>query len=551
VSPDRTENNLPGDILVVDDNSSNRKTLTDILTISGYQASAVSDGQSALRRVEEKCPELILLDYKMPGMTGIEVCSRLKTNPRTRDIPVIFLSAHGDIELKVEALEAGAVDYVIKPINPEEVLARIDSHLNTSRIQRKLADKSKELLKENEERKQIENELRESLSREQTLADIVRNAPIAIAFGYPDGRLGNCNRAFSKLTGYSFEELQKIDWNLTLTPIKWREMEAESLGQLSSVNPSIHYEKEYIHKDGEVVAIALAVTASYDSDGNLLHFVGFVSDIREKNKLQQQLFVNENLATIAGLAAGVAHEINTPLSGILQAHQLVEMGLSPDDAESKENAAQYNVDLSAVQQYLQRSELQFFMDGIRDSALKASVIIKSLLEFSRPHEGTFVLSNLEAIVEQTLLLAGSDYELKKKYGIANIRFIKEYSSDCPPVSCVVTEIEQVVLGLIKNSAQAFVQNNMQQQQVITLRTDWRNGFAIIEVEDNGPGMDEEAKKHAFDPFFTTKETGVGTGLGLSVSHAIVVDSHQGTISIESEPNKGAKFIVKLPLVHKS
>lgn len=156
---------IHGDILVVDDNTSNLKFLVEVLTRAGYQVRAASDGELALRSIQAKPPELILLDIEMPGMNGIEVCRRLKADPATRDLPVIFLSAHRKTDMKVKALKEGGIDYVTKPIEPSEVLIRIDTHLNKSRLQQKLVIQSEELLKEIEERKQAETALQ--LARDQ------------------------------------------------------------------------------------------------------------------------------------------------------------------------------------------------------------------------------------------------------------------------------------------------------------------------------------------------------------------------------------------------
>ena len=536
-----------GDIVIVDDNLSNLKSLTDILTVTGYRVQSASNGESALRCVESRPPELVLLDYMMEGMNGIEVCRHIKSNPKTEGIPVIFLSAHGDTDIQLEALQAGGIDYVIKPIKPTEVLAKIDNHLRLYRLQCSLRIQSEELKKEIEERKLAEEELSQSLEREQVLADIVRDSPLAIAFGYPDGRLVNCNNEFSELTGYTLEELQKINWNETLTPDKWQKSEAEALGQLSPLKKSVRYQKEYIHKNGERIPIELVVAAKYDSAHTLVHYIGFIRDISKQKIMEEQLLQNEKLTTIAGLAAGVSHEINTPLSAILQSHQLIEMGLSAENANSRERAAKYAIDLNRLQQYLRDNELDYFLDGIRESALNASHIVKSLQEFSIPHEGSFSSVNLNELMEEALLLSQSDYDMKKKYGFAGIQVVKKFSPDLPLVNCSAMEIEQVLLSLIKNSVQFLFEAGQQENPRITLRTSSNNTHAVIEVADNGPGIPEDIKNKVFDPFFTTREVGTGTGLGLSVSHAIVVDKHKGKIRVESEPGKGAKFVVELPL----
>jgi PAS domain S-box-containing protein len=306
------------------------------------------------------------------------------------------------------------------------------------------------------------------------------------------------------------------------------------------------YSKEMTHeKLGKTFLVSAAPVL--DDQGNMTHIAHVAKDITEKKKIEERLFLNEKMATIAGLAAGVAHEINTPLSGILQSQQIIEMKLDPDKPRNQERAAECGLDLTKVETYFKNNELDVFMKGMRDSAITAGNIIKNLLEFSRPHKGEIKNTNLSNLLDTSLELARSDYDLKRQYDIINVEIVKEYDADLTEVPCVAMEIEQVLLNLIKNAVHAMTDNKTE-NPCITVRTVKKEKMARIEVEDNGSGIDEETQLHIFDPFFTTKEVGQGTGLGLSVSHALIVDKHRGNIWVESDPGKGAKFIIELPLV---
>jgi PAS domain S-box-containing protein len=289
----------------------------------------------------------------------------------------------------------------------------------------------------------------------------------------------------------------------------------------------------------------------FDEKDELQYLVHVAKDITEQKKIEEQLFVNEKLATIAGLAAGVAHEINTPLSGILQSIQMIERGLSPSISNNHELAMEYGVNLTKVQSYFKKKQLDFFMEGIRDSATTAAKIIKNLLDFSRPHKGEITNTNLPGLLDRVIDLSHADYNLKKKYDIINVKIVKEYAPDITIVPCVAMEIEQVVLNLVKNAIHAMADSEKQEEPCLVIRTSNRNNMVRIEVEDNGSGVDEEVKKHIFDPFYTTKDIGEGTGLGLSVSYAIIHDKHQGNIWVESDSSKGSKFILELPLSQKA
>ncbi len=138
------------------------------------------------------------------------------------------------------------------------------------------------------DRKEIEKQMVEVLEREKEQADIIREAPMPFAFGYPDGRLENCNLAFSKLTGYSLAELKKINWNKVLTPSKWNDHETTILKQLTSENKVVTYEKEYIHKKGSIIPVELTVTGKF-LNNELIHFLGFIKDISERKQAEEEL----------------------------------------------------------------------------------------------------------------------------------------------------------------------------------------------------------------------------------------------------------------------
>ena len=305
------------------------------------------------------------------------------------------------------------------------------------------------------------------------------------------------------------------------------------------------YTKEITH---EKLGKTFLVSASpvINEDGKLTHIAHVAKDITEKKKIEERLFLNEKLSTIAGLAAGVAHEINNPLSAILNSQQIIEMGLDHEKPTNKKLAEECGVDLAKVETYFEKKNLNCFMKGIRDSAIKAGNIINNLLNFSRPHKGDITHVNLSNLLDTTLLLASVDYDLKKQYDIIKVKILKEYDSELNEVPCVAMEIEQVILNLIKNAVHAMADHNTEDPYIM-IRTAKMEDMARIEVEDNGPGIDKETHLHIFDPFFTTKEVGMGTGLGLSVSHALIADKHRGNIWVESEPGKGAKFIIELPL----
>lgn len=160
-------------ILIIDDTRDNLRLLTQILTQRGYKVLAASDGEQALEAAATIAPNLILLDIMMPGMDGYTVCERLKARPETAHIPVIFISALNEPLDKVKAFTAGGVDYLTKPFQVEEILARVNVHLTLSHLQRQLEDANAKLAAQNQELQQRNAELQEALTTIKTLSGIV------------------------------------------------------------------------------------------------------------------------------------------------------------------------------------------------------------------------------------------------------------------------------------------------------------------------------------------------------------------------------------------
>jgi signal transduction histidine kinase len=170
-----------------------------------------------------------------------------------------------------------------------------------------------------------------------------------------------------------------------------------------------------------------------------------------------------------------------------------------------------------------------------------------MLDFSRRGEARKKPADLVEIMEKTIALASNDYDLKKRFDFRQIEIKREFAPELPQVACVAAEIEQVFLNVLKNAAQALAERAGGEKPRIVLRMAKELDNIRIEVEDNGPGMEEKVRKRIFEPFFTTKEPGVGTGLGLSVSYFIITQNHSGSFTMESEPGKGANCVIRLPI----
>lgn len=273
-----------------------------------------------------------------------------------------------------------------------------------------------------------------------------------------------------------------------------------------------------------------------------------IDDTTEQARLEELILQTEKMMSVGGLAAGMAHEINNPLAGILLGVQNIMRRLSPELATNITTAQTCNCELPSIHAYMETRGITKLLNGIKDSGERAARIVSNMLSFARQSQSNHTYTRLDLLLDKCIELAATDYDLKKKYDFKQIVINREYAPDSPEVVCSPPEIEQVILNLLKNAAQSiFNTPPIGVTPQVTIRLYKKDNSAIIEVEDNGPGVREQFKRQIFEPFFTTKQPGEGTGLGLSVSYFIITRNHNGKIWLDSESGSGAKFCIQLPI----
>ncbi|HEU6437675.1 MAG TPA: ATP-binding protein [Nitratidesulfovibrio sp.] len=297
--------------------------------------------------------------------------------------------------------------------------------------------------------------------------------------------------------------------------------------------------------DGREVVHSLSGQAM-DIGGRHL-FMLVLRDVTEMKKMQEVMIQTEKMISVGGIAAGIAHEINNPLGAIMQASQNMQQRMNTVLPANIAAAQEAGLDLDALQQYLRARKVDRFIEDIRAAAIRASGIIRHMLDFSRSSAARSTACDLRGLVDRAVNLAASDYDLKKSYDFRRIRIDIRMADNLPPVPCVETEVEQVLLNLLRNAAQALSgMEPPRDEPRIVLRAFPQDGWLRLEVEDNGPGMPPEVQRRIFEPFYTTKPPGVGTGLGLSVSYFIITKGHEGRMDVESRLGEGSVFRVDLP-----
>ena len=278
-----------------------------------------------------------------------------------------------------------------------------------------------------------------------------------------------------------------------------------------------------------------------------------IDDITEKVRMEEMMIQSEKMLSIGGIAAGMAHEINNPLAGMVQSANVMKSRLGNVDMQANLRAAdELGISTKDIKLFMEKRGIFRMIDAIQESGVRAAEIVSSMLSFARKSDANISSHQPTELMDQILELAATDYNLKKQYDFKSMKIIKEYADDLPLLPCEGAKIQQVLLNILRNGAQAMGEANTHSPRfIIRIYSEKASEMVCIEIEDNGPGMDEETRSKVFDPFFTTKPVGVGTGLGLSVSYFIITESHQGTMDVISEPGKGTTFIIRLPIHRKN
>lgn len=266
-----------------------------------------------------------------------------------------------------------------------------------------------------------------------------------------------------------------------------------------------------------------------------------IIDISERKRNQEVMIQTEKMMTLGGMAAGMAHEINNPLAGIMQNQQIIFNRFSEGFSKNNIAAEQCGVSLEGINAYLEKREILKMMNHIYDSSKRACQVIDNMLSFSRNDMGTPETTDLKDLLDRTIELAVNDSNFKFR----GIKINREYDPALQPVMCQPVKIQQVLLNLLQNGAHAMVEGNTE-EPCFNLRLKPEAEMVRIEVENNGPGMTKEVCRRIFEPFYTTKDKGKGTGLGLSISYFIITDNHNGEMKVESGSETGVKFIIILP-----
>ena len=400
-----------------------------------------------------------------------------------------------------------------------------------------------------EDRNQKENALKQSIRQTVTLQNLLKNItdsmPSVLIAVDKELKVIQWNKQAEEKTGKTFDQVALLPVH-TVFPLTDSEQALIS----KSVERGVPCMDTRVEKQSVLGASYENITIYPLVNDHITGAVIRIDDVTENIKMEEMMIQSEKMMSVGGLAAGMAHEINNPLSGIIGNTDVLKNRLFNDLPANHDAASQQDIGFEKIKAYAHQRELDLALENIRKAGSRAATIVSDMLSFSRKSASSFAMMDLSKLLDKTLELASTNYDLKKRFDFKQIKIHRNYQP-IPKIPCEGSKIQQVFLNILTNGAHAMAQNTDEDSPAFNLTIRQDNTFAIVEIQDNGPGMDKETAKRIFEPFFTTKEVGIGTGLGLSVSYFIVTDHHKGSIKVDSSPGKGTRFTIQLPKAHRA
>ncbi|MBF0362666.1 MAG: response regulator [Oligoflexia bacterium] len=506
---ERTKGNLFGTvsqtkILIVEDTAIQAKKLKFYLEKLGYDIVWAENGKLALDELNKNRFNLVITDVQMPEMSGLEMLVCIRSNSKIKNVPVIVITTLDNDEICEQSMTLGADDFIAKPFHPREINLRIQNIL-----ERKRAEEFTKI-----QLNAIESSMDGMAILNQNGQYIYVNEAQVKVFGYigSDDFVGNYWE-----TLYNEEEIKRLTneiWPQFKKDGKW-------FGEIiAKRKDGTNYEQE--------------VSLTMIDNGKFISICRDISERkrleREKEILQKKLYLTSRLASIGGLAAGVAQEISVPLNELLGQFSTLRKMLND------------NVSLDP-------SKMKTYFGNLGDTISTMTKIVNGLRDYSSvSHHQESKEMDVHKIIRSTIELVGSSIQQK------NIKIGINFLASKYCARGDTAKFGQVILNMLFNAKESFDNSGEEKSREIKVNTMNADGLLIIEIADNGIGIADEIKEKIFDNFFTTKSggtngAGAGTGLGLTICKTII-DEMKGVIVVDSKLNVGTKFTIKIPCLDK-
>ncbi len=405
------------------------------------------------------------------------------------------------------------------------------------------------------DRKKAEEDLRRAHNHIRYLLSSVHSIVIGVS---AEDTIIHWNPAAERILGCRYSEVIGKKMNECGVAWKW-DVIFEGIADSIANDAPVHLEAVGITgRDGTDKILEMMVSPVKDDDGALYGFILWGRDITEKILMERELAQARRLESIGQLAAGVAHEINTPMQYIYDNINYIKdefenfkeyftklQGLLSEAAEAAPLLKELLLEAANNERVLYYiSEVPRAIADTLEGAAHVTRIVRSLREFSHPGSTEKAASDINRMLENVITISRNEW----KYAA---ELITEFDPDLPSVLCNTGELNQATLNIIVNAAHAIEERNKNEGRsrgTITVATRRADKSVEISIADNGSGIPPEIRDRIFDPFFTTKEAGKGTGQGLPIAHTIIVTRHGGSLSFTSKPGEGTTFYIRIPIV---
>lgn len=528
--------------LIIDDDPMVHRALEKELKRNFLTTYVAYSGADALEMMTRVKIDVILLDIHLPDINGLELLKQIKE--KFENCEVIIITGHGSLDVAILALRRGAIDYLEKPINLNELYAALGRALERLSEKEELIYRNSVLIVDDDSR--FTEKVKTFLEKEgydvltaqngQKGLEIINFNKIDVIMADIEMPVMNGIELLERakrlyrdievimITGYGDEELAVKSLRQGATNYLRKPIDLEELG--IAIKNSI--ERIILHRNQLYRNRELKINTEIISKINE-ELEGKIEErTKELSQTQAQLFQTSKLATLGEVSAGLAHELNQPLTSISLAaagiKRLMEKGL------------------------LTEEEIKESMLDIENGIHRMSNIITHIRTFARQDTFGFCQMDVNKSVKNALNL------LYEQLRLHEVEVIKEFAHDLPLITGESYQIEQVVINIISNARDALNEQVEKGEKrlkdwsrKLEIRTSLKGDWVCIDISDNGIGMSGETKQKIFDPFFTTKEVGKATGLGMSISYGII-KSHKGRIDVESEERMGTTVTIALPMV---
>jgi len=508
-------------VLVADDDRIFQLLLRQSLSKWGYEVVTVSDGEEALREIQTKGgPQFAILDWMMPKVDGLEVCRRVRAANLPGYVYIILLTARQESNL-IPGFEAGVDDYLFKPVNLDELRLRL-------RAGRRVVEAG---------------QWYRSIAETASDGIVILNHQ-AVVFA---------NSAAEAIFGFGAKEMLGSEFSTLVAGV-----DLQRRPQVESAGPPAPIEIAARHRSGRDMVLELSISEIAPLEQNHQLTV-LIRDVTQRKTLEMQRAQAYKMESIGQLAAGVAHEINTPIQYIgdniaflQESYQKLELllnaygglleelrpGCAPQSGITRIEELGDRLNLPYLKQEVPRA-IEQSLEGVEQVAS----IVAAMKDFSHPGSSELAPTNVNQLIESAVVISKNEW----KY-VAELR--TELDAGLPPVVCSPGELRQVLLNLIVNAADTItdaIKLRSGQKGLIRISTRWDGDMAEIRVSDSGVGIPEAIRAKVFDLFFTTKEVGKGSGQGLALAYSTIVKRHGGAIEFESEMGIGTTFVLRLPI----